>query len=76
MAEKEFHYEITERLSVLSENSRGWSKELNLVSWNDREPKLDLRDWNHEENKMGKGITLSREEAEKLSQALLDYLKA
>ena len=62
-------YEITERIKVLSE--RGvWTKELNKVSWNDREPKFDLRDWNHEENRMGKGVTLTEEEARELLEGL------
>jgi len=55
-------YEIIETLGVLSENAKGWKKELNLVSWNGREPKYDLRDWAPEHEKMGKGITLSKDE--------------
>lgn len=66
-------YEITERIKVLSE--RGvWTKELNKVSWNDREPKFDLRDWNHEENRMGKGVTLTEEEARELLEGLKEVL--
>ena len=41
----ELKYEIVEHLGVISENAKGWTKELNLVSWNDREPKYDIRDW-------------------------------
>ena len=59
----EIKYEITEELGVLSESSRGWTKEINLVSWNDREPKIDIREWSPEHERMGKGVTLSREEA-------------
>lgn len=55
-------YEIIETLGVLSENAKGWKKELNLVSWNGREPKYDLRDWAPEHEKMGKGITLTNDE--------------
>ncbi len=66
----DFKYDITERIAVLSENNRGWTKELNRVSWNGREPKYDLRDWFHEEGKMGKGITLTDEEAKNLLEAL------
>lgn len=66
----EFKYEITERIAVLAESSKGWTKELNKVSWNGREAKYDLREWQHEEGKMGKGITLSEEEIEKLKEAL------
>jgi len=56
----EIKYEIVEHLGVVSENDKGWKKELNLVSWNEREPKYDLRDWNETHDKMGKGVTLSK----------------
>ena len=49
---------------------KGWSKELNLISWNDREPKYDIRDWGPEHEKMGKGVTLSVEELKKLREIL------
>ena len=71
----EIKYEIVEKIAVLSTTDKGWSKELNLVSWNDREPKYDLRDWNEEHNKMGKGVTLTKEELEKLNQAIEKALK-
>lgn len=63
-------YEITEHLAVLSTSSRGWIKELNLVSWNDRPAKYDLREWAPDHSHMGKGITLSDEEAKMLREAL------
>lgn len=66
----EFKYEITERIAVLSENGKGWTKELNKVSWNDRAPKFDLRDWHHEDGKMGKGATLSDDEVRNLREVL------
>ncbi len=69
---KEFSFEIIETLAVLSEGSRGWRKEFNLVSWNGREPKYDIRDWSEGHDKMGKGITFSLTELEKLKQALAD----
>lgn len=55
---------------MLSTSSRGWSKELNLVSWNDRPAKFDLREWAPDHSRMGKGITLSDEEAKMLREAL------
>ena len=64
----EIKYEIVEKIAVLSTTEKGWSKELNLVSWNEREPKFDLRDWNEEHDKMGKGVTLTKEELEKLKK--------
>lgn len=68
---EEFSYEILEEVAVLSENARGWRKELNLISWNGRPPKFDLREWappDHE--KMGKGITLTNEEFAELSKTI------
>lgn len=70
MAES-FSFEILEEIAVLSENPKGWRKELNLVSWNGRPPKFDLRDWSPEHEKMGKGITLSNEEFTALKQAIM-----
>ncbi|MDD2216140.1 MAG: PC4/YdbC family ssDNA-binding protein [Eubacteriales bacterium] len=63
-------YEITKTLGVLSEGSKGWQKEINLVSWNERKPKIDIRDWGPEHEKMGKGITLNNEEWNKLKELL------
>ena len=63
-------YEIRETIGTLSESSKGWSKELNLISWNGREPKYDLRDWAPDYAKMGKGVTLSVEELKKLRDLL------
>ena len=67
---QEFSYEIIEEIAVLSENNKGWRKELNLVSWNGRPPKFDLRDWVPDHEKMGKGLTLTNEEFEQLQKAI------
>ena len=66
----DIRYEIKEEIAVLSESTKGWKKELNLVSWNGAEPKYDIRDWSPDHEKMGKGITLSKEEAKELLSAL------
>ena len=63
-------FEIKKEIAVLSESSKGWKKELNLISWNDAEAKYDIRDWAPDHEKMGKGITLTKEEAQKLCDAL------
>ena len=55
-------YDIVKKIGVLSKAGSGWTKELNLISWNDREPKYDLRDWSADGSKMGKGVTLSKDE--------------
>ena len=66
----EFKYDIVEKIAVLSESSKGWRKELNLISWNDRDPKYDIREWSPDGDKMGKGVTLTDEEVAILKEAL------
>lgn len=66
----EFKYEIVEEFGVLSENNRGWTKELNLISWNGGKAKYDVRDWAPEHERMGKGVTLSEDEAHELKKLL------
>lgn len=58
----EFTFEIEEKLLVLSENDKGWTKELNRVSFNGDPAKYDIRSWSPDHTKMGKGITLTNEE--------------
>ena len=66
-------FEITRNLGVLSEGTKGWQKEINLVSWNGRKPKIDIRDWGPDHEKMGKGVTFNVQEMTKLKE-LLDEL--
>ena len=66
----DFKYEITQELGVISESKSGWTRELNLVSWNGGAPKFDIRDWAPNHEKMGKGITLTAEEAKALLKLL------
>jgi len=66
----EIKFEIIKNIGTLSESSKGWTKELNLISWNGREPKYDIRDWDPEHQKMGKGVTLTEEELGKLKELL------
>lgn len=63
-------FEIKEELGVLSESVKGWTKELNLISWNGAEAKYDLRDWSPNHEKMGKGITLTADEVQELYKLL------
>ena len=63
-------FEIIEILGVIGEGAKGWKKEVNLISWNGRAPKIDIRDWDGNHEKMGKGITLTTEEAKKLLEIL------
>ena len=71
----DFQYEIVEVIGVLSENAKGWRKELNKISWNGAAPKYDIRDWAPEHVKMGKGVTLTDEEAKVLLELLQNNLK-
>ena len=68
-------FEIKHCVGVLSESAKGWRKELNLISWNGREPKYDIRDWSPEHEKMGKGTTLSNEEVENLYALLKNIME-
>ena len=63
----DFSFEIVERIGVLSTNSSGWSKEFNIVAFNGGTPKYDIRDWSPDHKKMGKGTSLTKEEAEVFS---------
>lgn len=55
-----------EKIGIIRQGINGWNKELRLVSWNDADPKYDIRDWSPDDEKMGKGITLTEEEARNL----------
>ncbi len=63
-------FDVVKHFGVLSEEKTGWKKEVNLVSWNGRTPKIDIRDWAPGHEKMGKGITLTPEEAKNLIELL------
>ena len=66
----QINYEIKKHIGIISESKNGWTKELNLVSWNDNDPKYDIRDWNPTHDKMSRGITLTEKEAYELSSLL------
>ncbi|MBP1587085.1 MAG: hypothetical protein ILO53_01620 [Clostridia bacterium] len=63
-------FEIVKHVCVLSDRGRGWTREVNLVKWNDGEPKLDMRDWSPDRSSMRKGLTLTRSEFLVLVKAL------
>lgn len=70
MTEKSITCEIMKPIAVLSENERGYTKEINLVSWNGADPKLDIRNWHPGRERSGKGIALSKDEARILMESL------
>ena len=66
----EIKYYIEKEIGVVSETTKGWTKELNLISWNGKEAKYDLREWAPDHEKMGKGVTLSNDELKALKELL------
>jgi hypothetical protein len=66
----EINFKIIEHIAILSESAKGWKKELNLISWNDRPAKHDIREWSPDHEQMGKGVTFTTEEL----QILRDHL--
>ncbi len=66
----ELKFDIVKELGIIGEGTKGWKKEVNIVCWNDRSPKLDVRDWDETHSKMGKGITLGKDEAVALKKLL------
>ena len=68
----EIKYEVVDKIGIVSEGNNGWNKELNLISWNEREPVYDIRTWSPDHEKMGKGVTITVAEA----KALRDMLNA
>lgn len=71
----DFKFEIVEHIGVLSTSAKGWTKELNKISWNGGAPKYDIRDWAPEHEKMGKGVTLSEEEVKALYELLKNNIR-
>ena len=67
-------FEIVEQIGIISEGTKGWTKELNLVSWNEGTPKYDIRDWAPDHVKMGKGLTLTEAEVKRLVELLSDLI--
>ena len=73
MANDEISFDIVRNLGEIGTSGKGWKREVNIVSWNSRKPKIDIRDWDHTHEHMGKGLTLTKDEAKGL-KALLDSL--
>lgn len=71
----EVKFEIINNIGIISTSKSGWKKELNRVSWNGGEPKYDLREWDPEHTKMGKGVTLTEKELRELAKVLAEEVK-
>ncbi|QKY71344.1 YdbC family protein [Lentibacillus sp. CBA3610] len=59
-------WDVIEEIAVLHESQAGWTKELNIISWNGAEPKYDVRWWNPDKTRLGKGFTFTADELSKL----------
>lgn len=70
---RDITFEIKEEIGVLSTSPKGWTKDLNIVSWNNGKPKFDLREWDSDHEKMGKGVTMTVEEARALRELMDKY---
>ena len=68
----EVTFELAEHIGVIAELNTGWKKELNLVAWNEGPVKFDIRDWDENHEKMGRGITLNKDEVKALRDLLLN----
>lgn len=69
----DFRFEITEHIAVIGTNPATlWTKELNVVKWNDARPKLDIREWDPEHEHCGRGITMNEAEGKELVKALCE----
>ena len=71
----EIEYEIEKEIGVLGQSFRGWQKELNLIRWNGKNSKFDIRDWSPNHESMSKGITLNEDEARALYCVLGEYFE-
>lgn len=73
---REIQYEIVKEIAVLSTGDSGYTKEINLISWNGKEPKYDIRSFSPNREKCGKGITLNADVAAALLKALQKELNS
>jgi hypothetical protein len=75
MAEATVEFEIVKHIGIISTNRSGWNREVNLVSWNKAKPKIDVRDWSPNHDKMGKGLTFEEFEAKRIAEIFNEYFK-
>lgn len=66
----DFKFDIKENLGTISESAKGWKREVNVMTWNKKKPKVDIREWDETHEQMGKGITLNKEELIQLKDIL------
>lgn len=66
----DFKFDIKKSLGIISESSKGWKREVNVMTWNNKKAKVDIREWDDKHEQMGKGITLNKEELKQLKDIL------
>lgn len=66
----DFSVQVLQHLGVLGYGTKGWSKQVNIVSWNGEQATLDIRSWSYDQTHQGKGISLKRDEAIRLRDTL------
>lgn len=71
----DFKFDIKKTVFSVPSDTDGWNLELNLISWSGREPKWDLRKWQDDREKMGKGCSMSEDEVVLLFQKSSEILK-
>lgn len=69
---REVVFEIIKHIGVIAEYQTGWKKEVNIVSWNNNKPKYDIREWDENQQFMSRGLTLTKEEMEKVVELVID----
>ena len=66
----DFKFDIKKTLGTISESAKGWKREVNVMTWNNKKAKIDIREWDEKHEQMSKGITLGKEELKQLKDIL------
>lgn len=69
---EDIRFEILDHIGVLSQNQYGWAKEINVISWNGKRPKFDIREWSPDHTHMSRGLTFSEHEMKNLQKAIAE----
>ena len=72
MSGNEISYEIVKKIGVINRYPTGWSKEINIVSWNEGPAKYDIRDWAPDHEHMSRGAALTEQELARLMNYVIE----
>lgn len=75
MSKKEIGFEIVENIAIIEEFGSGWTTEMNVVKWNGKEPKIDIRNWSADHTKCSRGLTFIPSDMDKIVKAWKKYSK-